>query len=388
MKIAMTSDTFLPSTDGVVTRLCASISWLLEEGHEVLVIAPDLGVDNYKGAKVEGIPAIPFMHYRNKKYALPNLKIGSVLGDFGPDVIHVVNPALLGIAGIIYARKEKLPLIASYHVHTPKYADYYHLSFLKPGLWAFFRMLYNRADISLCTSQSVMAELKEKKFRNLHLWKRGVDTNKFHPGQYDEKMRGRLTAGKKNKKLLIYVGRLTAEKEVENIRAALERMPDVCLALVGDGPQREYLEKYFAGTNTVFTGFLHGDELAKAYASADAFVFPSTTETLGLVILEAMASGLPVIAARSGPTMEQVDDGSTGVLYEPTEPEGLTAALSMVQNDELRNQLSIGARKASAHFDWAAPSEQLLGFYRRLLLAKRKPASYPLVTGRKEDSHG
>lgn len=388
MKIAMTTDTFLPSTDGVVTRLCAAISWLLEEGHEVLVIAPDLGVSDYKGAKVVGIPAIPFMHYRSKKYALPNRKIGKVIREFNPDVIHVVNAALLGLAGIYYARKMKLPLIASYHVHTPKYVDYYRLSFVKPGLWAFFRLLYNRADLSLCTSRSVMAELKEKKFRNLKLWKRGVDTKQFHPEQYDENMRDRLTNGKNDKKLLLYVGRLTSEKEVENIRAALEQRSDVCLALVGDGPRREFLEHYFAGTNTVFTGFLHGEELAKAYASADAFIFPSTTETLGLVILEAMASGLPVVAARSGPTMEQVEDGISGVLYDPVNQEGLVEAVSVIQNDGLRKELSSGAREASSQFDWAAPSEQLLGFYRKALLEKRKPSSYQLVTGRKEDSHG
>ncbi|HET7627812.1 MAG TPA: glycosyltransferase family 1 protein [Bacillales bacterium] len=376
MKIAIVTETFLPSTDGVVTRLCASIDWLLDEGHNVLVIAPDLGVTHYKEAKVAGIPARPFLHYRTKKYAFPSTKVGRLLYDFNPDVVHAVNPALIGAAGVFYARRQQRPLVASFHIHTPKYADYYGLSFMKPFLWSYFRLIYNRSDLCLCTSKSVMEELIGKRFRNVRLWKHGVDTNEFSPDLYDEAMRNRLTGGNPNKKLFLYVGRLTAEKEVERLRKMLDDHPDVCLALVGDGPLRKELERLFAGSETVFTGFLHGEDLAKAYASSDAFVFPSTTETLGLVVLEAMASGLPVIVSNNGPTGELVRDGETGVFFDPLETDGISKAVDRLKDEPMLRRLAVGARDFGKAHDWAVPSEQLFQFYRKVIRAANRVGTH------------
>lgn len=124
----------------------------------------------------------------------------------------------------------------------------------------------------------------------------GVDTELFHPQAADPEMRARLTAGQPERPLLLYVGRLSAEKEVGRIRVLLEQIPQARLAIVGDGPERGSLEQHFAGYDVVFTGYLQGQDLAAAFASADLFVFPSRTETLGLVLLEAMAAGCPVIA--------------------------------------------------------------------------------------------
>ncbi|HET7577986.1 MAG TPA: glycosyltransferase family 1 protein [Bacillales bacterium] len=367
MKIAIVTETFLPNTDGIVTRLCASIRWLLKEGHEVLVIAPDLGVAEFEGAKVAGIPARSFFLYRDKKFALPRRQVGKELREFNPDLVHVVNPAFLGVAGIYYARQGRWPLVASYHTRIPEQAEYYHVPFLKPVLWGYLRLLHNRADLNLCTSRSVLHDLNAHHFRNVHVWKRGVDTKKFHPRHFSESMRERLTNGQPSKTLMLFVGRLAAEKEIEKIRDVLHQYPDTCLALVGDGPHRSYLEKYFEGTNTVFTGFLHGEELSQAYASSDAFVFPSTTETLGLVILEAMVSGLPVVAAKSGPTSEQVVDGSTGVLYDPEIEGDLVKTMDQLRNHTLRRKISKKAREETADMDWAGQSKQLLGFYQQVL---------------------
>jgi glycosyltransferase involved in cell wall biosynthesis len=374
MRIAIVTETFLPSTDGIVTRLCATIRWLKENGHEVLVIAPDLGVSDFEGTPVAGIPAFTFFLYKDKKFSFLSHKVKNYLLDFQPDLVHVVNPAFLGISGIYYARRLRLPLIASYHTHVPKYADYYRLSFLKPALWWYFRTLHNRADLNLCTSQSVLAELSEKNFKNIHLWKRGVDTKRYTPFRFDAGIRERLTAGKKDKKLLLYVGRLAPEKDIEKIREVLEQSDDFCLAIVGDGPHRAYLEQYFNDTDTVFTGFLHGDELASAYASSDIFVFPSTTETLGLVLLEAMASGLPVVAANSGPTSEQVSHGITGLLYNPDEPNDFVQMVSELKDDTFRLKLGEQARTFSEMIGWDAPSKQLLDFYKETVNKSLHPA--------------
>ncbi|SFE79656.1 glycosyltransferase family 4 protein [Alteribacillus iranensis] len=366
MKIAIVTETFLPSTDGIVTRLTACIDWLLDEGHEVRVIAPDLGVYEYNGIEVKGVPARTLPFYRSKKFALPNRRVIKYIREFHPDVVHVVNPALIGFSGVQAAKKLELPLIASYHTNVAQYMDYYRLSPFKGLIWWYFRKLHNQADINVCTSKTVQNELVEKRFKNVHVWKRGVDTEMFRPGNYNPHMRERLTAGKTDRKLLLFVGRLAAEKEIEKVRDVLESSDEFSLAIVGDGPHRRTLERHFDGTDTVFTGFMHGKELAEAYAAADVFVFPSTTETLGLVIGEAMASGLPLVAAKSGPTCEQIEDGRTGLLYDSEKEGDFTATVKKFEDDTLRKRLSVNAREDIASLGWSEAASQLLGWYEQV----------------------
>ncbi|UFU01227.1 glycosyltransferase family 1 protein [Radiobacillus kanasensis] len=368
MKIAIVTETFLPSTDGVVTRLTEAIKYLRNMEHDVLVIAPDLGVYEYEGAVVKGVKTTTMPFYRYKKFSLPQKRVKEIIEEYDPDIVHVVNPALVGASGVLYAAKLGYPLVASYHTHVPKYLDYYKIyKPLKPVFWSYFKFLHNKADLNLCTSEAVRKELKERDFYNMKLWVRGVDIKKYHPSYINESMRNRLSDGNPNEKLLLYVGRLAIEKEIHKLKPLLESREDIRLAIVGDGPAREELEKTFHGTNTVFTGFLHGEELSQAFASADAFVFPSITETLGLVILEAMASGLPVIAAKSGPTMEQIEDGKTGLLFENENLESMFQSVNKLDNEIKLQELKQNARKEAEKFSWTKPSEQLLDFYKETL---------------------
>lgn len=379
MKIAIVTETFLPSTDGVVTRLKACIRYFKQAGHDVHVIAPDLGVYKFEGAKITGIPARTLPFYRSKKFALPSRKVKKVLEDYNPDVVHVVNPALLGVSGVHYAKKLDIPLLASYHTQVPKYADYYHLPLFKGVLWWYFRKLHNQAALNLCTSQAVKEELEQQHFERVHVWKRGVDTELFHPDKYDELMRKRLTEGKTEKKLLLFVGRLAAEKEIEKIKFVLEASDDFALAIVGDGPYRQQLENHFSGTHTVFTGMLHGEELAKAYASSDVFVFPSTSETLGLVIAEAMASGLPLVAAKSGPTCEQIKDNYNGLLYDKDKENDFTNTVLQFTDETLRRKLVDHARDDITAIDWDSQSQQVLDYYEEIVHAHRTSSAQKLT---------
>ncbi|WP_066194491.1 glycosyltransferase family 4 protein [Gracilibacillus timonensis] len=368
MKIAIVTETFVPSTDGVVTRLKACIRYFKREGHDIHVIAPDLGVDEFEGIMITGIPARTLPFYRSKQFALPNRKVKKILEDYQPDIVHVVNPALLGVSGVRYAKKLGIPMIASYHTQVPKYLDYYHLSIFKGLLWWYFRKLHNQAYLNLCTSHAVKTELEEHGFQRVEVWKRGVDTELFHPSKYDQEMRKQLTAGHSDKKLLLFVGRLAAEKEIEKIRSVLKASDEFVLAIVGDGPHRSSLENYFAGTNTVFTGMLHGEELAKVYASADIFVFPSTSETLGLVITEAMASGLPLVAAKSGPTCEQVEDNRNGLLYDKDKKDDFTNTVLRFTDETLRERLVQYARADMANMSWEHQSRQVLDYYKEVVV--------------------
>jgi glycosyltransferase involved in cell wall biosynthesis len=177
-------------------------------------------------------------------------------------------------------------------------------------------------------------------------------------------MRNRLSDGEPNKPLLLYVGRLSAEKQVEKLRDVVHAIPGARMAIVGDGPVRADLEKHFNGTPTVFTGYLRGEELAAAFASTDLFVFPSETETLGLVLLESMASGCPVVACRAGGITDAVQDGHTGFLFDPCDPGALVATVkrALASPSDLE-AIRIRAREDTERHSWEGATEQLTRLY-------------------------
>jgi glycosyltransferase involved in cell wall biosynthesis len=369
VRIAFFTETFLPKVDGIVTRLTRTIEHLVAAGDEVLVVCPEGAPADHCGARVVGVPAMPLPLYPELKLALPRPAVSEALDHFQPDLVHVVNPAVLGVGGIWLARTRGLPLVASYHTHLPKYLEHYGMGMLEPLLWELLKAAHNQALLNLCTSTAMVDELSRKGIQHTALWQRGVDTELFRPSLRSAAMRDRLHGGHTDTgHLLLYIGRLSAEKQIERIRPVLEAMPQASLALVGDGPHRQQLERVFEGTATTFVGYLAGEELASAYASADAFLFPSSTETLGLVLLEAMAAGCPVVGADRGGIPDIVTDGVNGCLYDPDQPRSLGAAVDrLLGNPEQRRDLRQAARLEAERWGWAAATEQLRGYYRQVL---------------------
>ncbi|CAD5970315.1 Sulfoquinovosyl transferase SQD2 [Planktothrix tepida] len=368
MRIALFTETFLPKIDGIVTRLCHTVEQLQRLGDEVLVISPAGGLTEYKGARIYGVEGVPLPLYPELKLGIPHPGIRVELEKFRPDVIHVANPAILGLGGLYYAKKLNIPLVASYHTHLPQYLHHYGLGMLEEVLWSMLRAAHNQAQLNLCTSTAMVQELGNHGIERLDLWQRGVDTELFQPSLASREMRDRLSQGHPDCHLLLYVGRLGAEKEIERIKPVLEQIPNARLALVGDGPNRQVLETHFQGTPTHFVGYLRGKELATAYASADAFIFPSRTETLGLVLLEAMAAGTPVVAARSGGIPDIVTDGINGYLFDPDDEEGaMTATQRLLANPEERETLRQNARLEAERWGWAAATQQLRSYYLGIL---------------------
>lgn len=368
MRIALFTETFLPKVDGIVTRLKYTIEHLQKYGDEVLVFCPDGGLSSYQGARIQGLSAFPLPLYPELKIALPRPGIGQQLAKFKPDIIHVVNPAVLGLAGIFYAKSHQIPLVASYHTHLPKYLEHYGLGILEGLLWKLLKAAHNQADLNLCTSSVMVQELREQGIDRVDLWQRGVDTETFQPAQATSEMRHHLTQGEPTRQLLLYVGRLGAEKEIGRIKPVLAAMPGSRLAIVGDGPDRASLETYFAGTPTYFAGYLGGEKLAAAYAVADAFIFPSRTETLGLVLLEAMAAGCPVIAAQSGGIPDIVTDGVNGYLFDPQDPQAAIMATQQLFADPNHYlKLRQNARSEAENWNWAAATKQLQEYYRQVV---------------------
>jgi glycosyltransferase involved in cell wall biosynthesis len=369
VRIAFFTETFLPKVDGIVTRLTKTVQHLVAAGEEVLIFCPEGAPESWMGARVMGVPAMPLPLYPELKLALPRPAVSEALEQFAPDLVHVVNPAVLGLGGIWLAKTRNLPLVASYHTHLPKYLEHYGMGMLEPLLWELLKAAHNQARLNLCTSTAMVGELSEKGIQHTALWQRGVDTELFRPDLASEVMRRRLHGRHDDTgNLLLYIGRLSAEKQIERIRPVLDAMPRTRLALVGDGPHRQQLERVFEGTPTTFVGYLAGEELAAAYASGDAFLFPSSTETLGLVLLEAMAAGCPVVGAARGGIPDIVSDGINGCLYNPDDNASLIHAVTRLLGDAgERRQLRLAARQEAERWGWAGATEQLRGYYRQLL---------------------
>jgi glycosyltransferase involved in cell wall biosynthesis len=372
MRIALFTETFLPKIDGVVNTLCSLLEYLAQQGHESILFAPEGAPVSYAATRIYPLPAVPLPFYPELKLASPLVEITEQLTAFRPDVVHLLNPLAVvgaGMAGLNQAQVLGIPTVASFHTDIAGFAEQWGLGFLDEAIWALLRWTYNRADLTLAPSFATLYELERRGFEHLDVWTRGVDSARFHPAHFSKEWRWRLSDGNPDAPLLLYVGRTSTEKRIDWLRPLMDALPGARLAIVGDGPARDDLERLFAGTATVFTGYLHGGDLACAYASADVFVFPSHKETLGNVVLEAMASGLPVVAAGSGGPLDLVADGKNGLLFEPTDPDDLIRCVRwLLQHPDSAHRLGVEARRTAEHREWNYVHDQLLAHYQRVCL--------------------
>ncbi len=375
LRIAIVSEVSLGAIDGVVTRLMRTLEELGRAGDEVLLVAPDGGPTQYAGVEIVGMPAVRLPLYPDgrgyppKRVSLPTRRLDEVLRRFRPDVIHAINPVLLGLSAAAAARRQGVPLVASYHAHLPAYTRFYRIGFMESVGWSYLRSVHNRAQLNLCTSMATGEQLVSHGFERVQLWPYGIDLERFNPARASASWRRRLSGGRDGRLVMLYVGRLAREKRVDRLLEAV-RTEGVTLAIVGDGPERAQLERTFAGTPTEFLGFLTGDDLGAVYASADLFLLPSDTETLGLVTLEAQASGLPVIAAQSPASRELVADRQAGLLFDPARPGSLAAAVrEVVVDPDRRAAFAERALRASQGRTWRAATGVLRRYYLECVLA-------------------
>lgn len=366
MRIALFTEVFLPKIDGITNRLDHTIRELVREGHELLVFAPDGSVPEHAGARVVRVAGAPFPPYPGLKITAPDPRVVWELARFRPDVVHAVGPACLGVWGIGAARALRLPVVASYHTDLPRYLPGYGLGWLRGAIWPLLERVHGAAHLNLAPSRFTRGELLERGIEPVDLWRGGVDTQLFHPGRRSVEMRMRLSGGVPDRPVVLYAGRLSPEKQLQRLCELHDALPEVRVAFVGDGPARAGLEERLGSGRASFLGFLRGEELASAFASADLFFMPSTTETLGFVVLEAMASGTPVVAARAGGIPDLLDDGEGGILYEPDAPEdAMKTVRELLARPLVLRELAARGRARAEACDWHQETRRLVLQYRK-----------------------
>jgi glycosyltransferase involved in cell wall biosynthesis len=287
---------------------------------------------------------------------------------------------MMCVSGMTEGRRLGLPIVANYQTDLPGYArQHYGFNVLAGPLNRWLRYVHNRCHVNLVASKTTMQQLEAEGYRRLKLWQRGVDTVRFNPDKRSLEWRNKLLNGRDPSSLLcVYVGRLAPEKRVD-LLIDVARLPDVALTIVGDGALREELETMFAGTGTHFTGYLYGDELAHAYASADLFIFPGPNETFGQVVQEAMASGLPCVVMNRGGVKDLVKPGHNGLHCGEDSLAFANAVESLRDNVTLRQQMRAKSRAMAEANPWQNVMSQLERHYQQ---AVDLNSHYPRISSR------
>lgn len=364
MKVALVAESFLPHHNGVTNSLLRVIDHLASRGDEAMVIAPEpkgsKGPARYGIAPITHVPAMGWPGYRDVRVSLSGVStVSRVLEEYGPDVVHVASPFTLGWTAVRAANELDVPCVAIYQTEIPSYAGRYRFGWGEGILWDRVLSIHERADLTLAPSTYALRQLEQLGVPRLRLWPRGVDATRFHPSHRDDALRaawaphGEVVVG--------YVGRLAPEKRVEDL-IQLAQLPGISIVIVGEGPDRDALRAHLPGAH--FTGFLAGDELARAMASLDVFVHCGELETFCQTIQEALASAVPVVAPRRGGPIDLVDHGATGYLYPPGDMDALVGYVRhLVEDGRVRRQFSARARASVEGRTWARVCDRLLDYY-------------------------
>ncbi|HTY07322.1 MAG TPA: glycosyltransferase family 1 protein [Gemmatimonadales bacterium] len=367
MRIALVSDTYAPQVNGVTTVLRRIVRAVGDAGHLAAMVAPAYPGGHPPDPLELRIPSVPFPPYPSIRLSLPlSRRINRFLNDVRPDVVHVATEGPLGVVGRAWALANDVPLVTSFHTDFPRYARDYHAGVLEPAVWKWLAWFHRPARLTHTPGDGTRAELLAHGIGHAVVWGRGVDTTHFNPGRRAASCR-RWLAGGDDTVIVVHVGRLAPEKNLDVLaeawrmaRAALGQR--VSFALAGDGPLSRRLHARLPWARQI--GFVDRDTLAMLYASADLCVLPSRTETCGLVALEAMASGIPVVAADAGGLKESVRHGQTGLLVPPDDPHAyVDAIVDLVVHPFERREYGAAARRAALERDVRPEDVELLAQY-------------------------
>lgn len=366
LRVAIFTDTYFPEINGVARTVKRLAEKLEDEGIANRIFTVQSQGGAHEGSGEKRFPGVSFWGDPQLTLSIPSKReVRTELVRWKPTIVHVATPFGVGMAGLRSAQALRIPLVTSYHTKLADYARFYGLGTIAEIGWKFLRWFHNSGKRTYCPTQAVCDELGTRGFRNLAVWGRGVDSYRFNPRWRSRELRAELGATDRTV-VVTYVGRLAREKGLDDACAAMKRAAsensNLRFVFAGDGP---YLEqcKRAAPQDAIFLGPLTGDRLSKVYASSDLFIFPSVTDTFGNVLLEAMASGVPIIAADSAPTRE-ITQRSGAWIVAPGATDQMAAAINVFSHspEERSYRANLGLMSARRR-SWDTIFSDLISSY-------------------------
>jgi len=379
LRVALFSGNYNYVRDGANQALNRLVGYLLRQGVQVRIYAPTVKDPAFPATgEVVSIPAIPIPG--RAEYRLPLALSGRArrdLAEFDPHVVHVSSPDIVAHRAVTWARKRRVAAVASVHTRFETYLSYYHLQWIEPEVRALLRRFYRRCELVLAPAESTAAILRAQRMnRDIAIWGRGIDHDQFNPARRDMGWRRSLGIGD-DELVIAFLGRIVMEKGLdvfaEAIRALAERPVKHRVVVIGEGPARTWFEQQLP--DAVFVGHQEGEDLAQAIASADVLLNPSVTETFGNVTLEAMACGVPAVAAVASGTTSLVRDGENGILVDADDIEGFADALTLYARDpDLRRRHGDAGLAFARTMDWDSINSAVIRAYRYAIVKRERLA--------------
>ena len=357
LRVALFSGNYNYVRDGANQALNRLVGYLLRQGVKVRVYSPTTDTPAFPATgEVVSIPSVPIPS--RSEYRLPlaiPARVRRDLAEFNPNVVHVSSPDIVGHRAVTWARRRKIAAVASVHTRFDTYLAYYHLQALEPLARDIMRRFYHRCEVVMAPAESTAVILRAQRMnRDIMIWARGVDREQFNPGRRDMDWR-RSTGIADDEMVIAFLGRIVMEKGLDVFADAIHAFSELGLKhrvlVIGEGPARPWFEEQLP--DGIFTGELTGNGLSRALASSDLLFNPSITEAFGNVTLEAMACGLPVIAAEASGTTNIVRNGVTGTLVDGNDPDEFARALEAYALDpDLRRRHGEAALAIARTMDW------------------------------------
>ncbi len=390
MRIAVVTETYPPEVNGVALTVSRFIEGLRKRNHDIHLLRPrqsqmECADDspNFREFLVRGLP-IP--RYPGLKMGMPARKsIERLWTLHRPDLVHIVTEGPLGWSALQASTKLRIPVCSDFRTNFHAYSRHYGMSWLTKPIAAYLRKFHNRTMLTMVPTEAMRTSLTGLGFRNLRVVARGVDTQLFNPARRSQALRQAWGAAADDP-VIIHVGRLAAEKNLDVLIAAHTQIrrttPRARLVLVGDGPLRNsVLERC---PDAIFCGVRKGEDLATHYASGDIFLFPSVTETFGNVTVEAMASGLAVVAYDYAAAAAHIGHGHSGLLPAYDNPQAFVRmSTELATQPDMIRSLGSNARLTAASLDWDKVVHELEQLFRSVAMRKVGPAAGigPAMTG-------
>jgi phosphatidylinositol alpha 1,6-mannosyltransferase len=366
VRVALVAETFLPAVNGVVNSVVRAADQLALRGHQPVVIAPSGGTFQTPGGfhvDVVRVRDVPLPRHPGVSIARPGQDLRAVLAEVAPDVVHLASPLILGWAAAAAAADLGIPAVSVFQTDLAGFLARYRVGLSQPLMWSALRRLHAMTALTLAPSSATAMQLRARGIGPVAVWGRGVDGYRFSPAHRSEALRTEL--GAPDTLLVGFVGRLAAEKRIELLEP-ISRLPGVRLVVVGDGPKRAALQRRMPRAS--FVGMQGGEELSRWMASFDVLVNPGANETFCQVVQEALASGVPVIAAAAGGPLDLVRHRDNGWLWAGQDPQTLAAHVEQLSVD--REELHAAARRSRASVverTWDRIGRELIEHYRQVL---------------------